>query len=823
MCAGRAVILLCLLLAGLVITLRPDSAEAQLAVQQPPVNPLPSDFNQTGKKAPSAFPKQKGGVLGGPVQKIDRAQPLYLQGDELIYDNKKSLVRARGNVEIYYNNYILTADEVAYDQSANTLTAAGNVVIKEPNGNIVRADRYTLTDDFRDGFVQQLSVVTKDESRVTAERATRRDGNVTEFENARYTPCKTGDGMPPLWCISAARVIHDQQAGTITYQDAQFEFFGQPILYLPYFSHADPSVKRKSGFLVPDVSTSSTLGFSTEVPYYYALAPNMDFTFHPRYFSMQGVLWQGEWRHRLANGQYTIKLAGIDQNASDLPAPEFGYPDRRRDLDGWRGSVETRGEFSLGSWWKFGWDGTWESDDSFRRFYKLDGILQTDRVNSVYLRGLSDRNYFALTAYQFGGLLSEDTPLSVPAVHPVVDYNYVVDKSVIGGELSFNSNLMSMSRRDGSEMQRAIFEAKWRRQLIDPFGQVFTPFVNLRGDSYQFSQLAQAPDFMNTDNETFARGMATAGLTYSYPFVAHTPGASHIVEPTAQIITRPDSVRQKNLPNEDAQSLVFDDTILFDPDKFSGFDRLETGTRANVGIQYTYQPYSGGYVRTLFGQSYHLAGRNAFADPGKDPNAEFVDPSKLDPNNYAFNPYSGLNTNQSDYIAALYIAPFDNFRVISQTRLDDSNLQLERQDLSAYLRAGIFQTQLTYTYARDQWYLVQPRDSNGNFLPFQFERNTQRDILAAAGLQLTERWSLLGMIRYDFDTNSRIQDMIQLKYADECFVLTASYTETFIENPLLDIRPDRTFMLRFELKNLGGIGYKTDSLDHLFAENQPRQ
>ena len=57
--------------------------------------------------------------------------------------------------------------------------------------------------------------------------------------------------MPPLWCISARKIIHDQAAATITYQDAYFEIYGQPVFYLPYFQHPDPSVKRKTGFLTP--------------------------------------------------------------------------------------------------------------------------------------------------------------------------------------------------------------------------------------------------------------------------------------------------------------------------------------------------------------------------------------------------------------------------------------------------------------------------------------------------------------------------------------------------------------------------------------------
>ena len=74
-----------------------------------------------------------------------------------------------------------------------------------------------------------------------------------------------------------------------------------PVLYFPYFQHPDPSVKRRSGLLLPEIGNSTTLGFTIEVPYYFALAPNYDFTFHPLYTSKQGILWQGDWRHRLAS------------------------------------------------------------------------------------------------------------------------------------------------------------------------------------------------------------------------------------------------------------------------------------------------------------------------------------------------------------------------------------------------------------------------------------------------------------------------------------------------------------------------------------------
>ena len=272
---------------------------------------------------PSSFGKNPGGIFGKVNKNLDKTKPLNLQGDQLIYDTAGNRVIARGNVEIFYNDYILTADEVIYDQNASTLTAVGNVTLKEPQGNIVRADRYTLTDDFRDGFVQSLRITSKDDSTITAEQATRREGNVTEFRNGKFTPCKSDAGTPPLWCISAAKIVHDQDAKTITYQDATFDILGQPVLYLPYFQHADPTVKHKSGFLAPGFGQSSQLGYITEIPYYFALDPSYDLLFHPSYMSRAGrVLGRATGASGSPTANTWSSSPAIDQDFRDLPVPD---------------------------------------------------------------------------------------------------------------------------------------------------------------------------------------------------------------------------------------------------------------------------------------------------------------------------------------------------------------------------------------------------------------------------------------------------------------------------------------------------------------------
>lgn len=742
----------------------------------------------------SAFPKQPGGIFGTP-QKVDKTLPLYLQGDELIYDTKGNRVIARGNVEIYYNKNVLTADEVIYDQGANTLTASGNVELKEANGNIIRADRYTLTDDFRDGFVQSLSVVTRDDSRITAERGERREGNVTEFSGATFTACKSEGNVPPLWCIGAKRIIHDQQAATISYQDAEFKLYGVTVAYLPYFQHADPSVKRKSGFLAPTYGNSDDLGLFVELPYYFALSPSYDFTFRPRYMTEQGVLWQGDWRQKLANGEYSINFAAIDQDWTKLPNVAAA-PGAAQGLDGWRGSIETRGRFSLSSWWSYGWDVTIESDDSFRRFYKLDSVLLTDRVNDLWLVGMSERNYFSAKMYQFGGLLVNDTDESESLVHPVIDHNYVFQDPVLGGELSWKSNALSLSRSDvvsgngliTQDMNRVVTEVKWRRRFTDAIGITYTPFGELRGDIYQINYEDPTDPLTANLDDTFVRGLATGGATISYPWVANVGSTSHVIEPIGQIVAHNASVEQNGLPVEDAKSLVFDDTNLFATSKFSGYDRLETGVRANVGVQYTFQGPVG-YTRVLAGQSFHLSGDNAY-----------------DEATTAFNTQNGLETDESDYVLGVYLAPTDIFRVIAQSRFDEDDLTLRREDITASFNFGPLMASATYTYGQV-------------FDDVTSVYREQEDILGFAALRLTDRWTLSGSIRYDLDEARVLTDSIRLAYLDECFMLSATYSETYINDPDRFIEPDRTLMLRFELKHLGGFNYQTNVVDFLGGED----
>lgn len=791
-----------------------------------------------------------------PVPGAKPGERMVVDARELVYDKDNNTVSAVGDVQILYQGRTIEADKVVYDRISKRVIATGNARITEANGTVINGDRFNLTDDFRDGFIDSLRVVNPDKTRFTAPRAERSDGETFVFDKGIYTacaPCLDNPERPPFWQVRAARIIHKKSEQTIYYEDARIEFGGIPLAYMPYMSGPDSTVKRKSGFLAPHFLNTGPLGYGFAMPYFFNLAPNYDLLATPTYLTRQGLLGQLEWRHRLLNGSYKIRASGIfqqDQTAF-LPAP-YGGGDKE-----FRGSIETSGKFYLNPRWNFGWNIAMSSD---RWFYKNYRILNesissttylTESISTVYLNGQSETAWFDMRGYYFQPLSATDWQRQQPVVLPVIDYNKRYDKpSILGGEITVNANVTSLSRDAAAYQQipyqtatlvngrfdacavyqkdqclvrgiagnvsRATTEVSWRRNIIDSWGQVWTPYASLRADVFSVNPSttgytnANQNTLINTSDQVFGRAMPAIGLMYRYPFVAKTGWGTHILEPVAQIIVRPNENSSLRIPNEDAQSLVFDDTNLFEwSSKFSGYDRLEGGTRANVGMRYTGRFGTEGYANALFGQSYNVAGRNSFAT------GDLVN-AGLD---------SGLDTNRSDYVARAQLSPFRSLVLTSAARLNESNFEFKRIDAAATYSNSIISTSLGYARYEPQPDLGVPRRREGLSLN--------------ASLQIVQNWRLRGGVLFDLDKykldRERYRDNLAayiaggsvgtspiypntgpfqtatttlgINYTDECTIFDISYSQNYADRQAGATKDSRTVLFKLELKTLGQITY----------------
>ena len=721
---------------------------------------------------------------------------------KLVYDNDQQTITAIGEVRIDYDGTRLVADRLIYDQPTRRLIAVGNVEILQPDGTRSFAEEVDITDDFREGFVNALRVVTPERTRFAAESATRQNGSLTTFVNGVYTACEACPNhpeRPPLWQIKAQKIIWNGEEKTIRFERARFELLGVPIAGLPVFTTADPSVKRKTGFLAPNFRFASELGFGLRVPYFVNLAPNRDLTFAVTGFTKQGFLGEAEYRHRFENGTVTLKTAGIHQFQPDA----FGPTEVDSTVEN-RGMIGTSGRFDINSRWVFGWNGMMQSDENFAQTYEIEGYNSGTFQNVVYLTGMGDRSYFDTRLMKFDRQVASITSTAEEQqamALPSADYNYVVKEPVAGGQLSFDVNTRGIVRSVTDDRKvlgdsnfvtagvdadswRLSAQSEWKRTIITQGGLVITPMLHAQADTMVFdsrdsgslsSTMAARGKTLLADG-TYYRAMVTAGLEVRYPILFSTSSATHVLEPIAQIYVRPDERYAGSLLNEDAQSLVFDASSLFQRDKFSGFDRIEGGTRANVGVRYSGRFGNGWGLNGVFGQSYHLAGQNSFAqgdtfNTGAD---------------------SGLETDRSDFVGALTLTSPVGFSAGLAARFDERNFTTRRAEVSSAYSSDLFSIAANYAFID-----AQPQ--------YGFTRN-RHEFSLGGSLRLFDSWILSGSTTYDLVNNEVDKYSLGLTYVCDCFLVRATYTEDRDNSGAIQ----RDYNLFISLRTLGDFG--TDKL-----------
>jgi LPS-assembly protein len=823
------------------------------------------DWSVNSAAAQSPLPAESPPVPDGPKKTDDKSKTadekprkMFVEASELVYNKDKNTISAEGNARVYYKGSVLEADRVVYDRNTGRVYAEGKAQLRQPDGTLIHADRFDLTEDFRDGFIQSLRTDTTDKTFISAPQAERSDGNVTVYDKGTYTACKSCQDdpeRPPLWRVRARRIIHNADEQMLYYQDAWLEFAGIPVAYMPVFSGPDPSVTHKSGILSPIFIYNPQRGFGYGVPIYWALAPSYDLTLSPVYYTNQGFFGTAEWRQKFDNGSYYIWANGIfQQDPTAFVAAPYGAGNQV-----FRGSIESKGSLDLTKEWKFGWDATILSDKFFLTDYSVPSQTRTsnyfsETISDIYLTGQSNRSYFDIRGYVFEGLAAQDFQPQQPLVHPVWDYNRTVDVDPakswgLGGQVTFDYNFTSLSeqaasyqavgqpqldnaynlhqvctnytpgtttgscllRGIGGDYTRLTAELAWKRKVIDPLGGVWTPFAFARvngewlnlntSQSYTFSSPSGSSTFSNASQTNFTgttdafygTAMPGVGLEYRYPLISKTPYGSLTVEPIGQIIARPDEGLGAQSPvNMDAQSLVFDDTTLFAWDKYSGYDRFESGVRANYGGQASFGFLNGGYVNFIAGQSYQVAGTNNYATP--------------DAANVGLS--SGLDTRASDYVGAFTFAPNSAYSFIAKGRFDVTTFEPRRIDLISQYNLGAWTGSVQYAD-----YQAQP-------LIGYFVR--REGLTLNSKYKITDHYFVDGSITFDmsreFYPDSIIGDVnpgpfaiaamgLGFGYEDECTTFKVRYNSYYTVSGPTSLQQNQVYLVELQLRTLGGTKY----------------
>jgi LPS-assembly protein len=204
---------------------------------------------------------------------------------------------------------------------------------------------------------------------------------------------------------------------------------------------------------------------------------------------------------------------------------------------------------------------------------------------------------------------------------------------------------------------------------------------------------------------------------------------------------------------------------LFLADRFTGLDRYEGGTHADVGVTYALIGNNGGFIRASAGESFHIAGQNSYVAG------------------------SGLSTNKSDLVAAITVQPWDNFGLSYEVRVKNDLSGLDRQEATASLSFDDFSTNISYLdFAAE---------------PAYGRLNPEHWVATDAKVKLNNGWNVYGGLTYDFVTSVLVKKTIGLEFDCECMNFKIAYTGT--QDSVTFAKEDKV-MLSIQFATIGKTG-----------------
>lgn len=679
--------------------------------------------------------------------------PVMFAAENLRYDQENAIVQADGRVEIIQGQRILLADSLVYDQQLNTVIARGNISIVEPDGNVFFAQEVELQDNLKSGVVRYFQARLNDDSLFAAKEARRVNEHIVKLKKAVYSPCRVCEEEPvPLWQIKADAVKIDQKSQSITYHDAFFEVHGVPVMYTPYLKHATPNADRKSGLLRGRYRASNNLGAMVSVPYYFNIAPNMDFTLTTTLTSGEGPYFAGEWRHLTPQGRY--RLFG-----------SITYP-QQRDINGnrapgreIRGHIEGDGRFTLNDTWLWGFAGKRSTDDTYLRLYRFG--YEDTLTSRIYLHGQRSRSFASVEGISFQGLNPEDDPDTTPLILPYIRMSHLSSPGYGGIQWFMEAGSSAISRHEGVNSTRVSVNPGLQFPYTTDSGHQFTLKGEVVADYYYVTEqpvtTLTGPDMYDG---SAGRVMPQASLTWKYPLIRPLEGGrATVLEPTMQFVVSPHGNNPQEIPNEDSQTIDFSPSNLFSTNRFNGYDRVETGPRLNYGLQSLTTEPQGNFYRFFLGQSYAPSDSNTF-------------PLSSDNSGYF-----------SDFVGEAELG-MEQFSLAYRFQLDRDGLSLQRNEINTRINWRALDLHLDYILLDDD-----------PILPNKEEINT------AFSYALGPEWQLTAQARRDL---SRDGGMIyaggSIVYKNECLVFTTSLEREFTR--VREIEPSTSLSFQVSLKNL---------------------
>jgi LPS-assembly protein len=242
---------------------------------------------------------------------ITTSEKYKIRGSNIIFNNLKKIISSDEKTIVNdEENYTIYLDRFNYHINTSIFKSIGLIKIKDKNNNLYEFSQIYIDTKKKETIGTESKIfINQEDFKVNKKNKPRIFSNtisineeVSTFGKSIFTLCdyRENDKCPP-WTIQSTKMLHDSKKKTIYYENAVIKVYDLPIFYLPKFSHPDPTVKRRSGFLPPTYSDTKNLGAGISIPYFWAIDESKNFTFTNRLQFSENPIFMGEYHQAFKN------------------------------------------------------------------------------------------------------------------------------------------------------------------------------------------------------------------------------------------------------------------------------------------------------------------------------------------------------------------------------------------------------------------------------------------------------------------------------------------------------------------------------------------
>ena len=510
------------------------------------------------------------------IGKIKADQNITIYADEILTDNIKEEIFANGDAIATDNkNTKIKAEELYYNKKNSYFQASGNVIVNDQHDNSFFIDHVTSEGEFENIKGKNVSARLNDNSRIVGSSVIKK-GDLTVLSDAEFTPCLKSEYLIkncPGWKLKSDKIYQDHKTKTIYYNHARIHLFNIPVLYLPYFSHPDPSVKKRSGLLMPTFETDAQLGDVFSIPLFYNISSNQDVTFTPNFQSKSNNFYSTNYRLLNELGNFNID-ASIDDNADGNGTRNHLFLDASIN--------NSYGE--LNAYLKT------TNNDTYMRKNKINKLTVLD--SGFEFKRNRENDFFSVESIGYKHLTITETE-QWEYIYPNIVYNIEnIETDLLDGNISLNNSFLYKKDLQENYTTLASTQLNWRDDNVDrKSGLVFNNETNLK-------IVTISEDNKNTNDNENIRIYPQVSSKITYPLIKSSANLTQTLSPIIMPILAP----YNNYTNP--QTIT--ESNIFSLNRASGATEWESGPRINYGLEWFIDNNNGSDIKLVLGQNFRI-------------------------------------------------------------------------------------------------------------------------------------------------------------------------------------------------------------------------